>query len=130
MIGDIPLYMAGLWAIPLFALTYIGCELKKRFAYPMTLVGIAILTLFIFIIAEETMWMLPSWSARNVTLVGHVALYIIIPEILLGLSTFLSYDLFKDKGLPVQLALAYVVMVFYLGNAALFNFLERVLLGL
>lgn len=129
MIGEIPIYMAGLWAIPLFALTFIGCEAKKRYSFTRTLLVVALLTLFVFIMAEETMWMLPSWSAQNVTVIGHVALYIIIPELFLGLSTYLVYEKFKDKNIAIRFLWAYVIMVFYLGNAALFNFLERVVLG-
>jgi hypothetical protein len=122
-IGSIPIYMAGLWAIPLFIILYIGDRINQKQSLPIASLAVAILSVVIFGIAEETMWSLPAWYADNVTTIGHVAIYIIIPEILLGGSTFLGYLQSKEKPWWYKIIWAYCIMIMYLGNAALFHFL-------
>jgi hypothetical protein len=120
--------MAGLWSIPLFALIFVGIEVSKRKSYSLTYLIIAVLTLLIFGIAEETMWMLPSWYAQNVTIIGHIAIYIILPEIFLGLSTFFCFTLVRTRSIWIQILGAFTVMILYMGNISFFYFLiERVL---
>ncbi|MHA2004161.1 MAG: DUF6989 domain-containing protein [Candidatus Thorarchaeota archaeon] len=82
MIGPVSGYMAGLWAIPLFVILYVGLEISKQKSYPIAYTVVAALTLLIFGLAEETMWILPSWSAQNVFMIGHIAL----------ISSFLRYS--------------------------------------
>jgi len=130
MIGPVSAYMAGLWAIPLFVILYVGLEVKKQRPYQIVYLAVGALTLFIFALAEETMWMLPSWSAQNVTMVGHIAVYILIPEILLGLSTLISFEMVREKAMWFWIIGALTVMILYLGNASFFYFLiERILPG-
>jgi len=128
MIGPVSGYMAGLWSIPLFVLVFVGIEVSKRRSYSLTYLIIAILTLLIFGIAEATMWMLPSWYAQNVTMIGHVAVYIILPEIFLGLSTFFCFILVRTRSIWMQILGAFMVMILYMGNISFFYFLiEQVL---
>jgi hypothetical protein len=128
MIGPVSAYMAGLWSIPLFVLIFVGIEVSKRKSYSLTYLIIAVLTLLIFGIAEETMWMLPSWYAQNVTMIGHIAVYIILPEIFLGLSTFFCFTLVRTRSIWMQILGAFTVMILYMGNISFFYFLiERVL---
>jgi hypothetical protein len=129
-IGTVPLYMAGLWSIPLFVLVYIGCRIEEKKSQVLALAAVMLLSLVVFTLAEETMWMLPSWHAQNVATIGHVALYIIVPEILLGASAYILYALIRESAHWRKVFWAYVVMVIYLGNVALFYFLvQRILLG-
>jgi hypothetical protein len=131
MIGPVSGYMAGLWAIPLFIILYTGLEVRKQNSYPVALTVVAALTLFIFGLAEETMWMLPSWSAQNVIIVGHIAVYVIVPEILLGISTLISYQLVRERQVWLWVIGAFTVMILYLGNVSFFYLLiERILPGL
>jgi hypothetical protein len=128
-IGTIPIYMAGLWAIPLFIIVYIGDRISQKKSMPITYLTVAILSLTIFGISEETLWALPAWYAQNVTRIGHVAIYIIIPEIMLGISTFIGYNQTREKLWWKKIIWAYIIMVLYLGNASLFYFLiEHMLL--
>ncbi|UCH05067.1 MAG: hypothetical protein JSW05_02605 [Candidatus Thorarchaeota archaeon] len=128
MIGPVSGYMAGLWSIPLFVLIFVGIEVSKRRSYSRTYLIIAVLTLLIFGTAEATMWMLPSWYAQNVTMCGHVAVYIILPEILLGLSTFFCFILVRTRAIWMQIVGAFTVMILYMGNISFFYFLiEKVL---
>ncbi len=130
MIGTVPAYMAGLWAIPLFTIIYVGQLVQKQWADKWVLVIVGALTLAIFGSAEATMWMLPSWYAVGVTMIGHVAVYIIIPEIVLGLSTYITYDIVRERPLWMIAIAAVLVMILYLGCAVLsFFMIERVLLG-
>ncbi len=130
MIGTVPAYMAGLWAIPLFTIIYVGQLVQKQWADKWVLVIVGALTLTIFGSAEATMWMLPSWYAVGVTMIGHVAVYIIVPEIVLGLSTYITYDIVRERPLWMIAIAAVLVMILYLGCAVLsFFMIERVLLG-
>jgi uncharacterized membrane protein len=131
MIGPVSAYMAGFWAIPLFVILYMGQELGNQRSYKVAYLAAAALTLFIFGLAEETMWMLPSWYAQNVWMVGHVAVYIVIPEILLGVSTLMSFELVRDRPIWMWIIGAFTVMILYLGNVSFFYLLiERILPGI
>lgn len=131
MIGEIPIYMGGLWVIPLFLIVLIGLESEKKKGVEFGFFAVLIMSLLLFGGSEATLWMLGSWSAVNVIgMIGHVAAYIIIPEILLGLSTYIGFMYLRDKTIWARLTGAYAIMVFYIGNASLFYFIiERVLLG-
>ncbi len=130
MIGAVPAYMAGLWAIPLFTIIYVGQLVQRRWADKWVLVIVGALTLAIFGSAEATMWMLPSWYAVGVTMIGHVAVYIIGPEIVLGLATYITYDIVRERPLWMIAIAAVLVMILYLGCAVLsFFVMERVLMG-
>jgi hypothetical protein len=54
---------------------------------------------------------------------GHTALYIIVPEIILGLSCLYGYNSVKGRGLGAIVPVAFLVMQLYLGSAAFFYFL-------
>lgn len=129
-IGTVSLYMMGLWAIPLFLITFIGTSFQERYSKLSTYLVVTLLSLIIFGLAEQTMWMLQSWYAQNVTMIGHVALYIIIPEIILGLSTYFGFKVIQEKSHLFKIPVAFSIMLLYLGSAAFFYFLiEHVLLG-
>jgi len=75
-----------------------------------------------------TIWMIGSWHAQNVTMIGNAAIYIFIPEIIFGISTYYSFSLIKEKNHLVKIPIAFIVMLLYLGSAVFFYFLfEKVL---
>ncbi|MEE9377764.1 MAG: hypothetical protein V3V33_06975 [Candidatus Lokiarchaeia archaeon] len=128
-IGTVSLYMAGLWAIPLFLIIFIGSYLQERYSMQRVYLIVGFLSLIIFGLAEQTIWMLESWYAQNVIMVGHLALYIIIPEIILGITTFYGYNLIQDKNNLLKIPVAFTIMLLYLGSAVFFYFLiERVII--
>lgn len=128
-IGTVSLYMAGLWVIPLFLIIFIGLEIQKRYSRKIVYLNVGIMSFLIFGLAEQTMWMLQSWHAQNVTMIGHIALYIIIPEIILGISTYFGYELLQEKKQLFKIPVSFVIMLLYLGNAVFFYFLfERLLI--
>ena len=128
-IGTVSLYMAGLWAIPLFLILFTGLHFHESYSKLKIYFIIALLSLIIFGSAEQTIWMLQSWYAQNVTMIGHLAIYIIIPEIILGITTFYGYKQIQNKNQLFKIPVAFLIMLLYLGSATFFYFLiERVLI--
>jgi len=128
-IGTVSGYMAGLWVIPLFLIVFIGQQLQERYSKKVCYLSVITMSLLIFGLAEQSMWMLQSWYAQNVAMIGHIALYVIVPEIILGLSTYCFYELIKEKNHWYKISLAFIVMILYLGSALFFYFLiEQVIL--
>ncbi len=127
-IGTVSGYMAGLWAIPVFIIVYAGTRVRERRSPGAGYLAAAILSLAIFGASEATVWMLPSWYARGVLMAGPVAVYIIIPEVILGIACLHAYVTTRGAGIPVKAFAAFIVMQLYLGSAAFFYFLiERVI---
>ena len=123
-IGTVSGYMAGLWAIPLFIICFIGLKLKENYSYIKTLIAVGLISLTIFGFSEQSMWMLQSWHPQNVTLIfDHLAIYVIIPEVILGLSTFYYFQKIKDNNYLTLIVVSFIVMLLYLGSASFFYFL-------
>lgn len=122
-IGSVSGYMAGLWVIPFFIIIYLGTSLKKKYSKKNGYIIIGFISLLIFGIAEQSMWVLGSWHAINVTLIGYGAIYIIIPEIILGLTCYYAFDWSLEKSFLSKIVLAFLTMIIYLGNAVSFYFL-------
>lgn len=122
-IGTVPIFMAGMWTIPLVLVVWLADHLKGWNSYLVAGVVSAIL----FLGSESLVWKLPVWQAQNVRQFEHVALYLIVPELILGMSTLAAYRWGGRRGLWARLLAAYFVMIVYLGNVAGFYFLfERV----
>jgi hypothetical protein len=125
-IGTVSGYMAGLWAIPVFVIVYVSARVSERISARSGYWAAALLALVIFGASEETVWMLPSWYARNVAMVSHTAVYIIIPEIILGVSCLYAFEQIREKKNWIKIPAAFLVMLLYLGAAAFFYFvMER-----
>ena len=123
-IGTVSGYMAGLWAIPLFFLSFIGLMVKENYSPFKSLIVVGFLSFSIFVFAEQTMWMLQSWYPQNVTLfLDHLAIYIIIPEVILGLSSFYYFEKIKSQHYLILIITAFGIMLLYLGSASFFYFL-------
>jgi len=123
-IGTVSGYMLGLWTIPIFIIVFTGIRINERYSEKVALYAVILLSLLIFGIAEQSMWMLQSWYPQNVTLIfGHLAIYIIVPEILLGLSSYYSYIKIREKHIWIKIGTAFLIMILYLGKACFFYFL-------
>jgi hypothetical protein len=127
-IGTVSGYMMGLWTIPLFTILFIGEQIERRYSRDKAILVVAALSLIIFGGSEQTLWMLDSWYAKNITMVGHVAIYILIPEIILGLAAWYSFRIVKNRNLLLKAVAAYMVMQLYLGSAVSFYFLMEKLI--
>lgn len=127
MIGPVPAYMAGLWAIPFFIIIYASEQITKSRSALEGYIGAASLSLMIFGAAEASMWMLSSWETLAQVVIGNIALYILVPEMILGVSALFVYRLVKDRTL--WLLADYLIMALYIGNAALFYLFVELLLA-
>lgn len=129
-IGTVSGYMLLLWAIPLFIILFVGQRIQERYSPKMAYLAVALMALLIFGISEMTMWTVGSWYAQNVIMIGHMAVYIIIPEIILGLMIYYTYLTIQEKNHWLKIPAAFIVMLVYLGSAAFFYFLiERVIIS-
>ncbi len=123
-IGTVSGYMAGLWAIPLFLICFIGLMLIEKSSHIKAFIIVGLMSLTIFGLSEQSLWMLQSWYPQNVTLIfDHIAVYIIIPEVILGLSTFYYFQKIKDNNYLTLIVVSFIVMLLYLGSASFFYFL-------
>ncbi len=128
--GAIPIYMAGLWSIPFFIILFVGNETQERKSLNLAYTVVSILSVMIFVLAEITLVALPSWNATVIGMTENLAWYIIIPELLLGLSTFICFNLVRERVIWLKIIGAFTVMILYIGNASFFFFLiETLLLG-
>ncbi len=127
-IGTVSGYMMGLWTIPLFMILFVGEQIEKRYSQGKAVLVVALLSLVIFGGSEQTLWMLDSWYAKNITMVGHVALYILVPEMVLGLAAWYGFRIVKNRTLLHKAVVAFAVMQLYLGSAVLFYFLVEKLI--
>jgi hypothetical protein len=128
-IGTVSGYMAGLWAIPIFIIVFIGERVYVRYSNRAAYAVVALISLIIFAGSEQTLWILPSWHAQNVRMIGHIAVYIIVPEILLGPAAYFAYQHVTKLSHWYKFPAAFSVMLFYLGSAAFFYFLvEKIII--
>ncbi len=86
----------------------------------------AVASFVVFVGSEAVAWRIPIWHAQNVAMVGGVALYVVIPEILLGLATLRVFQATGARPLVVRLAGAVALMLFYLGALICCYFLIEV----
>lgn len=126
--GAIPIYMAGLWAIPFFIIIFIGSEIQKKKSTQFTYLIVSIITVIIFVLSELTLVYLPSWTATVTGMTGNLAWYIIIPELLLGLSAFICYNAITGREIWMNLTGSFIVMILYIGTASFFYFIIETLL--
>ena len=113
-VGPISAYMGGLWAIPLFAIVYWSEQISPRLRYVVA----AALALVIFGASEALSPVLGSWFARDVHMVGAMALYVLPAEALLGVAATTGYELSRDS-MASRLIAAIAVMLFYAGSLAI-----------
>lgn len=129
-VGAVSAFMAGLWAVPLFVIVYVSLRVQERGRRWAGDVTAAVVALIIFGMAEATLWRLDAWVAQDVTTIGHVALYVLPPEMLLGWSTFRAYLVVRRRPLYHKVAGAGLVMLLYLGSlCASYLLIERGLLS-
>jgi hypothetical protein len=128
-IGTVSGYMAGLWTIPTFIIVYAAMRVRARFSATAAYAAAAVLSLVIYGVSEQTVWMLPSWYAQNVRMIGHMAVYIIVPELILGVSCVYAYELIRGRSHLLRVPAAFLVMLLYLGSAVWFYFVVERLIG-
>jgi hypothetical protein len=116
-IGPLPLAMAGMWTIPLWALLFAADRLGqgsqgRGAAWAAALAGLVLVG------SEATLWALPIWEAVGVQRIGPVATYVILPEVLLGAAAYGAFVATRDRSRAVQVVAAALVAVLYTGALA------------
>lgn len=115
-------FMAGMWAIPLFLVVMVGRGVLKRRNMVAATISAGITALIIIGGSEVVLTRIPVWYAQGVTMVGGVALYVLIPEVMLGATTFWAFQHLGARSLWIRLFAAFAIMCMYLG-ALVVNFM-------
>jgi len=122
--------MAGMWTIPLFIIVFLGRRVAAQGARNVALMAVAVASVLLFVGSEATLWIILIWRARDVTMAAHVAVYLIVPEIILGLSAFLAFESSLHRSIWHKLSGAFAVMLIYLeGLSLIYLVVEQLLLG-
>lgn len=119
-IGPVPVFMAGLWTVPLFPIVYAAQWVFHRRGAVPALATAALLSSVVFTLSEATLWQIPVWRAVGVAQTAHVAHYLLIPELMLGPMAWLAFRHSRPHGLILRVGAAAAVMLVYLGSAILF----------
>ena len=130
--GVVPVFMGGMWTIPLFAAVFVGVHVSRRRPPGASAMaaGYAVastVALLLMVPSEALLWRVPVWYEQNVERVyHHVALYVVVPEAVLGATTLHAFLRTRGAGFGTRLLAAATVMTIYVGSLALsFLFLER-----
>lgn len=118
-------YMAGMWVIPLFLALQFGKEISLRYSDTLGAITAGIFALILFTVSEELCALIPIWYAQKVHMISHVALYVIVPEGILGYSVYWMYD--KVKGnLAKSVVGSFLTAMIYTGSLVFFFFFIEV----
>lgn len=115
--GAVPVFMAGMWAIPLGAVVLVGRAVDRRGgrgALVATLVG-----LVVFAVAEATAGVLPLWRPVGVPMWGPLAAYVLPAEAVLCASVVWADRWSRERHTWARLVAGALVVQAYTGGLAL-----------
>lgn len=115
-IGTVPVYMAGMWVIPLFWILLIA-----RGSPAVA----GLLALLVFAVSEWTAPMFGLWRPLLVPTWHGIAHYVLLPEALLGAAAAYAYREVRSANIALRLAAAAMVSVFYTGALIVSYFLMQ-----
>lgn len=117
--GAVSCYMAGMWSIPTFLIMLSSTAAVHPFwKYFLA----AIVSLTIFGAAEFLLYYLDLWHCTDAVkqrLFGHVAVYILPAEAILGPTILYAYRATNSEGLLSQIVGAFATMLLYTGALAI-----------
>ena len=134
-LGPVPLAMAGMWTVPLWLALWgagrlSGGDTARGTVWAGALAGALLVGAEATLAAPSLSGVgaFPIWHAVGVTAVGPVAVYVVLPEVLLGAVAWLAFRLTRSAPWPARVGAAALVSLVYLGAlAASFGLVERVL---
>jgi hypothetical protein len=89
VLGTVPVYMAGMWVMALFPLVVLGSVVEQRAGTRAAAAAVALGGLAFFWTAEALAPRVPLWQPVDVTMVGPVAAYVLLPEVVLSVGAWL-----------------------------------------
>lgn len=113
-LGTVPVYMAGMWVIPLFWILWLAGR---------SLALSSLLALLVFGAAEWAAPLLRLWQPQHVAQSYGIAHYVLLPEALLGWAAAFAFREVQGRAFPVRVAAAAAVSVFYTGALVVAYFL-------
>jgi hypothetical protein len=73
-----------------------------------------------------TLWRFGSWYAKDVITLNHLAIYVILPEIILGITSYLGYldyDKHSKSKILHTFLITFLIMLLYVINLSISYFL-------
>jgi hypothetical protein len=123
-IGTVPLFMAGMWTIALLPVVLIGIVVADRRGMMAGAAAAAVAGLLLFWAAEVAAPMIPLWEPIGASMVAGIAIYVIVPEVVLSAAAFVIVATVGRVPLPATVALTALLPFTYLGMlAASYQFL-------
>ncbi len=116
-LGPVTLHMAGLWTIPAVVIVAVTDAVGYRRGARAATAATLVTTLVVFAGAEATLTLLPVWEAVGVTTVGGVAVYIVLPELLLGWMIVAAVRWLRTSRPIATVPVAALVALTYTGAA-------------
>ena len=114
-VGPVSAFMGLLWIVPLFLVVHFGENLAEAKSLRTAAFGSGALAVLIFGISEATLTHIPVWHPVGVdAVVGPLALYVLLPEALLGSSAWWAFRLTENRHFAVKLFAAICVMLGYI----------------
>lgn len=120
--GAVPIYFMGLWIMLLFPITLVSDSYRSRYFTA------AILSLLLFGLAEWAAQPLQLWQPHNVRTFAGVAVYVLVPEVFLGVVTLKAHRDNRGRGIIQQMFSAFAVNLLYTGALFIGLLLTRSLL--
>lgn len=107
--GAVPVVFVGLWVMALFPILLVAQSTRHPYLVA------AVISLPAFAVLEWTARPLQLWFGQNAKLFDGVAVYTLVPEMLLCLAALAAYRSLRGAALPVRVIGAVSVSVFYTG---------------
>jgi hypothetical protein len=121
-IGTVPVFMAGLWTLPVFLSIFIAVRARKRWPalsrMMASLLG-GLAAFVIYVLSEITLTRIPLWTAQNTTVVWGAALYVLPAEFILAVFAVHSYFLSETQPWLFRWFYAGTTMLVYAGALAI-----------
>lgn len=88
-IGTVPLFMAGMWTIALLPVVLLALAVAAHRGVTAGVVTAGLVGLGLFYVAELVAPSIPIWEPVGVQMIAGVAIYVLLPELVLSAAAFL-----------------------------------------
>lgn len=111
--GAVPVYFSGMWIMLLWPTTWLALQTRKPY------ITMSVLSMTGFLVWEWVAPVMALWEPKNALIWQGIALYVLIPELLLGLGTLFMWQMLKTQTRIAQIAGGLGLTVFYAGALSL-----------